>query len=156
EAGRAGAFLGNTSSMVIASSARDDVAAMPIDDGMPGQVYVARPDQVAENPEKFVAFLRATHRAAKEIVGAEDLTPILTKIGEKHEVSGLKNTEIAQKDLRANAENWASKGEENLLRNIPEMWDRAVELLAGAKLIDKTVPATDLYTNDLLDQALKA
>lgn len=156
EAGRAGAFLGNTSSMVIASSARDDVAAMPIDDGMPGQVYVARPDQVAENPEKFVAFLRATHRAAKEIVGAEDLIPILTKIGEKHEVSGLKNTEIAQKDLRANAENWASKGEENLLRNIPEMWDRAVELLAGAKLIDKTVPATDLYTNDLLDQALKA
>ena len=156
EAGRAGAFLGNTSSMVIASSARDDVAAMPIDDGMPGQVYVARPDQVAENPEKFVAFLRATHRAAKEIVGAEDLTPILTKIGEKHEISGLKNTEIAQKDLRANAENWASKGEENLLRNIPEMWDRAVELLAGAKLIDKTVPATDLYTNDLLDQALKA
>lgn len=156
EAGRAGAFLGNTSSMVIASSARDDVAAMPIDDGMPGQVYVARPDQVAENPEKFVAFLRATHRAVKEIVSAEDLTPILTKIGEKHEVSGLKNTEIAQKDLRANAENWASKGEENLLRNIPEMWDRAVELLAGAKLIDKTVPATDLYTNDLLDQALKA
>ncbi|WP_421929059.1 ABC transporter substrate-binding protein [Neoaquamicrobium sediminum] len=156
EAGRAGAFLGNTSSMVIASSARDDVAAMPIDDGMPGQVYVARPDQVAENPEKFVAFLRATHRAAKEIVGTEDLTPILTTIGGKHDVSGLKNMETAQKDLRANAENWASKGEENLLRNIPEMWDRAVELLAGAKLIDKTVPATDLYTNDLLDQALKA
>lgn len=156
EAGRAGAFIGNTSSMVIASSARDDVAVMPIDDGMPGQVYVARPDQIAENPAKFVSFLRATHRAAKEIVGAEDLMPILKTIGEKHDVSGLKNPDTARKDLQANAQNWAAKGEENLLRNVPEVWERAVGLLSGAKLIDKTVPATELYTNDLLDQALKA
>ncbi|EKF18491.1 NMT1/THI5 like domain-containing protein [Nitratireductor pacificus pht-3B] len=156
EAGRAGAFIGNTSSMVIASAAREDVAVMPIDDGMPGQVYVARPDQIAENPEKFVSFLRATHRAASEIVGAEDLLPILKTIGEKHDVTGIKNADTAQKDLRANAQNWASKGEENILRNIPEVWERAVGLLSGAKLIDKTVPAAELYTNDLLDQALKA
>ncbi|MGI6853777.1 ABC transporter substrate-binding protein [Mesorhizobium sp. 1B3] len=156
EAGRAGAFIGNTSSMVMASSARDGVAVMPIDDGMPGQVYVARPDQIAENPAKFVSFLRATHRAAKEIVGAEDLMPILKSIAEKHDVSGLKNLDTAQKDLQANAQNWAAKGEENLLRNVPEVWERAVGLLSGAKLIDKTVPATELYTNDLLDQALKA
>lgn len=156
EAGRAGAFIGNTSSMVIATSARDDVAAMPIDDGMPGQVYVARPDQVAENPEKFVSFLRATHRAASEIVNTEDLVPILKTIGEKHDVTGLNNLETAQKDLRANAQNWAAQGNENLLRNVPEVWERAVELLAGAGLIDRKVPATQLYTNDLLDQALKA
>ncbi|CAN0656555.1 NitT/TauT family transport system substrate-binding protein (plasmid) [Nitratireductor aquimarinus] len=156
EAGRAGAFIGNTSSMIIASAARDDVSVMPIDDGMPGQVYVARPDMIAANPEKFVSFLRATHRAAKEIVTTEDLLPILKIIGEKHDVSGLKNLETAQKDLRTNAENWASKGEDNILRNIPELWESAVDLLAGAKLIDKAVPATELYTNDLLDQALKA
>ncbi|MFC5584265.1 ABC transporter substrate-binding protein [Nitratireductor kimnyeongensis] len=156
EAGRAGAFLGNTSSMIIASSARDDVNVMPIDDGMPGQVYVARPDQIAENPEKFVAFLRATHRAASEIVTTEDLQPILKTIGEKHEVTGLSNLETAQKDLRTNAENWASKGNDNILRNVPEVWEKAVGLLADAKLIDKKVPATELYTNDLLDQALKA
>jgi ABC-type nitrate/sulfonate/bicarbonate transport system substrate-binding protein len=156
EAGRAGAFLGNTSSMIIASSARDDVNVMPIDDGMPGQVYVARPDQIAENPEKFVAFLRATHRAASEIATTEDLQPILKTIGEMHEVTGLNNLETAQKDLRTNAENWASKGNDNILRNVPEVWEKAVGLLADAKLIDKKVPATELYTNDLLDQALKA
>ncbi|SEB44536.1 ABC-type nitrate/sulfonate/bicarbonate transport system, substrate-binding protein [Nitratireductor aquibiodomus] len=156
EAGRAGAFLGNTSSMIIASSARDDVEVMPIDDGMPGQVYVARPDEIAENPNKFISFLRATHRAAAEIVDAEDLTPILAKIGEKHDVTGLNNTETAQKDLHTNAQNWASRGKENILRNVPEVWERAVGLLADAKLIDKAVPASELYTNNLLDQALKA
>ncbi|WP_269429289.1 ABC transporter substrate-binding protein [Paracoccus halophilus] len=129
EAGRAGAFLGNTSSMVIASSARDDVVVMPIDDGMPGQVYVARPDQIAADPDRFIAFLRATHRAASEIVQAGDLTPILTRIGEKHDVSSLKNTETATRDLRANAENWAAKGQQNILRNVPEIWERATKLL---------------------------
>jgi hemoglobin-like flavoprotein len=103
-----------------------------------------------------VAFLRATHRAASEIATTEDLQPILKTIGEMHEVTGLNNLETAQKDLRTNAENWASKGNDNILRNVPEVWEKAVGLLADAKLIDKKVPATELYTNDLLDQALKA
>jgi len=156
EAGRAGAYIGNTSSMIIASSARDDVEVMPIDDGMPGQVYVARPDEIAEDPQKFVAFLRATHRAVKEIVTAQDLMPILETIGKAYEVTGLSNPETAQKDLRANADNWASKGQENLLRNVPEVWEGAVELLLEAGLINEKVPAEDLYNNDLLDQALSA
>ncbi|MFV0244738.1 MAG: ABC transporter substrate-binding protein [Qingshengfaniella sp.] len=154
EAGRAGAFIGNTSSMVMASEARDDVHAIPMDDGMPGQVYVASPDAVAAAPEKFVAFLRATHRAALEIVTATDLDPILDAIGAKHEVNGLSNRETARKDLAANAANWAVRGQENLLRNVPEVWENAVSLLSGAGMIDQVVPAADLYTNDLLDQAL--
>lgn len=156
EAGRAGAYIGNTSSMIIASSARDDVEVMPIDDGMPGQVYVARPDEIAKDPQKFVAFLRATHRAVKEIVTAQDLMPILETIGKVHEVTGLSNPDTAQKDLRANADNWASKGQDNLLRNVPEIWEGAVELLLEAGLINEKVPAEDLYNNDLLDQALSA
>ena len=156
EADRAGAFIGNTSSMINAKAASDDVAVMPIDDGMPGQVYVARPDMIAEHPEKFIAFLRATHRAALEIVTAEDLVPILKVIGKEHDVSGLSNMETAQQDLRTNSENWASRGNDNILRNIPDVWASAVDLLSGAGLIDRKVPATELYTNDLLDKALKA
>lgn len=155
EAGRAGAFIGNTSSMIKASEAREGVVAIPMDDGMPGQVYVARPDQVEANPEKFVAFLKATHKAALEIVEADDLAPILKTIGDKYEVSGLSDMETAAKDLRANSENWAAKGKENILRNVPSIWEAAVTTLAENKMIDKTVPAPDLYTNALLDQALK-
>ena len=154
EAGRAGAFIGNTSSMVMASAARDDVVALPIDDGMPGQVYVARPDQIEADPDKFVAFLRATHRSASEIASAADLAPILTKIGEKHDVTGLDDLDLAAKDLRANADNWIAKGPENLLRNVPEVWGRATAILAESGLIDRKVPAEELYTNDLLDRAL--
>lgn len=155
EAGRAGAFIGNTSSMIKASEAREGVYAIPMDDGMPGQVYVARPDEIEAHPDKFVAFLKATHKSALEIVEAEDLMPILKAIGDKYEVNGLSNLETAEKDLRANADNWAAKGKDNILRNVPSIWEHAAATLAETGMIDKQVPATDLYTNALLDQALK-
>ncbi|MGH6763687.1 MAG: ABC transporter substrate-binding protein [Phyllobacterium sp.] len=154
EAGRAGAFVGNISSMITATNAMKDVSSMPIDDGIPGQVYVARPDEIDANPERFVKFLRATHRAVLEIVEAEDLDPILTKLAGKYEINGISDREIARQDLKANAQNWAAKGKENLLRNMPEVWDSAVKLLAGADLVKEAVDAGTLYRNDLLDQAL--
>lgn len=156
EAGRAGAFIGNTSSMIQARQARPDVHAIPMDDGMPGQVYVARPEEIEAEPEKFVKFLRATHRSASEIASAENLVPILETIGGSFDVSGLNNMETAQLDLRTNSQNWVAKGEANLLRSVPEVWENAVDLLSSAGMIDTAVDPTTLYTNALLDQALSA
>lgn len=154
EAGRAGAFIGNTSSMIRAKSARDTVVAIPMDDGMPGQVYVARPDDVEANGEKYVAFLKATHRAALEIATADELDPILDAIAGKFSVNGLDDREIARVDLATNAQNWVARGEENLLRNIPEVWANAVSLLHGAGMIGEAVDPATLYTNGPLEQAL--
>ncbi|TNF17262.1 MAG: myristoyl transferase [Rhodobacteraceae bacterium] len=154
EAGRAGAFIGNTSSMIKAKSARDTVVAIPMDDSMPGQVYVGRPDDVAANPDKYAAFLKATHKAALDITRAEDLEPILNAIGSRHKVNGLDDMEVAKLDLATNAENWVAKGEENLLRNIPEVWANAIDLLDSAGMIDSKPDATTLYTNGPLERAL--
>jgi NitT/TauT family transport system substrate-binding protein len=154
EGGRAGAFIGNTSSMIQAHNAREGVRSIPMDDGMPGQVYVAREDDIEQNADKYVAFLRATHKAAAEVSTADDLTPVLEAIAGKFGVNGLKDMETAKADLAANARNWAAKGQENLLRNIPEVWDNAVELLSGAGLIASKPDPKSLYTNTLLEKAL--
>jgi ABC-type nitrate/sulfonate/bicarbonate transport system substrate-binding protein len=154
EAGRAGAFIGNTSSMIKAKAVQADVHAIAMDDGMPGQVYVARPDDLTANPDKYVAFLKATHKAALEIATAKDLGPILTKIGEAHEVNGLDNMETAKVDLATNAKNWVARGEDNLMRNIPQVWDHAVKTLHDAGMIKAAPDASTLYTNALLDKAL--
>jgi NitT/TauT family transport system substrate-binding protein len=154
EAGRAGAFIGNTSSLIKAMSTRSNVVAIPMDDGMPGQVYVARPDDVAANPKKYISFLKATHKAAFEIGTTEDLEPILEKIGSEHEVNGLDNMETAQIDLAKNATNWMAKGPENLLRNIPAVWSNAIDTLHLAGMIKSAPDAATLYTNDLLDAAI--
>ncbi|WP_220443710.1 ABC transporter substrate-binding protein [Paracoccus luteus] len=154
EAGRAGAFIGNTSSMVLAQAARQNVNAMAMDDGMPGQVYVAHPAEIETRPDSFVAFLKATHRAAAEIAAAGDTAPIIKAIVEKYDVSGADDLEAARRDLGANAENWMAKGTGNLLRNVPEVWAGAVQLLHDAGMIDSAPDAETLYTNALLDRAL--
>jgi NitT/TauT family transport system substrate-binding protein len=154
EAGRAGAFIGNTSSMIAAKAVRPGAVALPMDDGMPGQVYVAREEDVTAHPDKYVAFLKATHRAALEIASAADLGPILEKIVSKHDVNGMADLAVAKDDLAANAANWMAKGPENLLRNVPEVWAHAVALLHGAGMIGAAVDAATLYTNAPLDRAL--
>ncbi|MBU2935207.1 MULTISPECIES: ABC transporter substrate-binding protein [Pacificibacter] len=158
EAGRAGAFIGNTSSMIKAKSTGKGVHAFAMDDGMPGQVYVAREDDLAANSAKYVSFLKATHRAALEIATTPeaDLGPILNVIGSMHDVNGLSDIETAKRDLATNAQNWMAKGEENLLRNIPDVWAGAAEMLHGQGMIGKAVDPTTLYTNALLDEALGA
>lgn len=75
-------------------------------------------------------------------------------IGEKFDVSGLDDTATARRDHYTNAQNWVAKGEENLLRNIPEVWAGAVEMLYGANMISEQVDPTTLYTHALLEQAL--
>ncbi|MGR3659978.1 MAG: ABC transporter substrate-binding protein [Paracoccaceae bacterium] len=154
EAGRAGAFIGSTSSMIKAKAARPNVHAIPMDDGMPGQVYVARPEDVEANPSKYIAFLKATYRAALEIATSDNLDPIIEKIAATHDVRGMDNKETAKVDLAANAKNWVSKGQENLLRNIPEVWENAVTTLDQARMIKSAPDATTLYTNALLDEAI--
>jgi len=156
EAGRAGAFIGNTSSMIKAKAARDGVIAFPMDDGMPGQVYVARQDDVEANTDKYVAFLKATHRSALEIASTPeaDLDPILEKIGSSHDVRGLDDVAVARQDLATNAKNWVAKGEANLLRNIPEVWADAVPTLHAAGIIGSSPDPETLYTNALLERAL--
>ncbi|WCR10486.1 ABC transporter substrate-binding protein [Paracoccus stylophorae] len=154
EAGRAGAFIGNTSSMIKAKEARPNVHAVPMDDGMPGQVYVARPEDIEANPDKYVSFLRATHKAAREIATAGDLDAIIAKIASVHEVNGIDDPETAKIDLATNAENWMAKGGDNLLRNVPEVWQNAVERLHEAGMIGTAPDASTLYTNALLDKAI--
>ncbi|UFM67013.1 ABC transporter substrate-binding protein (plasmid) [Paracoccus sp. MA] len=154
EAGRAGAFVGNTSSMILASAARSDVHAIPMDDGMPGQVYVASPAEIEAAPEKFIAFLKATHRSAREIAAAEDLGPVLEKLVGKFTISGASDAELAKRDLETNARNWMARGPENLLRNVPEIWAHAVETLHRADMLDAAPDPTTLYTNALLERAV--
>jgi NitT/TauT family transport system substrate-binding protein len=156
EAGRAGAFIGNTSSMIKAQAESEGVHAFAMDDGMPGQVYVAHPEMIAAHPEKFIAFLRATHKAASEIAALpqDQLDPILQAIGGKFDVSGLDDVETARSDLYTNARNWVARGDDNLLRNVPEVWASAVDMLFEAGMITKQVDPTTLYTNALLESAL--
>ena len=95
----------------------------------------------------------------KELV--EMIVCALVDRPEAVEISEIKGThahvielQVAKEDLATNAQNWISKGEENLLRNIPEVWGNAVSLLDSAGMIDTRPDPTSLYTNMPLERAL--
>ena len=47
-----------------------------------------------------------------------------------------------------------AQGEDNLLRNVPEVWRKAAELINKAGIV-KVADADALYTNQYLDEAAK-
>ncbi len=155
EAGRIDGFMGNISTAEKALASFPGASAVRLDDGVPGQVYVATPAQIARNEAQYVAFLRAVHRSASAIVDARDLEPIIKEIGKSFEIGGLDDMALAKRDLQGNAQSWIAKGRENLLRHVPDLWAGAVKLMNDAQMIKATPDPATLYTNALLDKALR-
>ena len=57
--------------------------------------------------------------------------------------------------MKGDIELWLSSGRENLLRNVPALWQSARDNLLEAGLAD--IPdVTKLYTNRFVDEANKA
>ncbi len=154
EAGRIYGFMASISSVIKILAAVPSAFAIPIDDGVPGQIYVATPKSLAANGDHYVKFLRAVHASVNAILDAKDKKVILDAIGAKFEIPGIKDTPTAIEDITRNSQTWAAKGRENLLRNIPDHWAAAVDTLsAGGILKQKPDPRT-LYDNSFLDRAL--
>lgn len=153
EAGRIDGFMGNVSTTVRLLSSNADIEAIKVDDGIPGQVYVADDNAIKNDSERFVRFLKATKASASAILDADDLTPILNSIGSEFEVRALSDMENAKRDLKENSGLWVAKGRENLLRNVPELWAGGVRLMGEAGMIPTNTDPTTLYTNKIWQEA---
>ena len=153
EAGRIDGFMGNVSTAVKLTSTNPAISAIKVNDGIPGQVYVARDSDIGGNADRYVRFLRATIASATAILKTDDLTPILESIGGTFKIRTLSDMENARQDLKANAELWSANGMENLLRNVPAEWAGGVKLMGEAGMIPEGTDATKLYTNAIWDKA---
>lgn len=154
QAKRIDGFMASISTLVKIRAAEPDAVAYAVDDGLPGQVYVASPAAIQGNEEQYVGFLRAVHRSASDILDAPDPKAILTAIAFVADIPGIKDSDTAVLDLKQNAQTWVAKGRQNLLRNVPEQWASAVQVMSETQMINASVDPTALYTNALLDKAL--
>ncbi|MGE0629334.1 MAG: ABC transporter substrate-binding protein [Hyphomicrobiaceae bacterium] len=153
EAKRIDGFMGNVSTTVKLLSENTEITAIKVNDGIPGQVYVARQADAEKNADPYVRFLRATIAAANTIIDAKDLTPILKSIGTGFKIRSLSDMGNSARDLKQNAELWVASGRENLLRNVPETWASGVKLMGEAGMIPAGTDPATLYTNSVWDKA---
>ncbi len=153
EGKRINGFLASISSVVKILSAVPNAQILPVDDGIPGQVYVASPQALAAHGDDYVRFLRAVFASANAILDAKDRAPIVKAIGDKFEIPGIDDAKAAASDLEQNAKTWVAKGRENLLRNVPEHWAAALKVMSETGMVKGSVDPATLYDNTFRDKA---
>jgi ABC-type nitrate/sulfonate/bicarbonate transport system substrate-binding protein len=120
---------------------------------MPGGVIVTTRDFVAKNPDTAVKFVRAMRNSAKEILVADPNT-IVERIEKKYEISASKERAFRVEAVRAYNAMTTAQGEQNVMRNVPEVWQKAAELVTKAG-IAKVADINTLYDNKYFDEATK-
>ncbi len=155
EAKRVDGFLGNTSSAIRLLAQNYPVVTMGMDDGIPGQVYVAEESVLASNRNDYVAFLRAAYRSVQELIAMDDaaMQKAIELMRGKFDIPGATNMQIALADLRANRALWTTTDPKHTLRHDEKHWAEAEELLRKAGMLKK--PTTKrLYTNEIWEAAV--
>lgn len=109
-----------------------------------------------ERHAAIVGYLRALH-ATKMALNEESTRIALLEAAaadDQWDLPALDDIETASRVVESTATQWFEEGEENLLRNIPERWEQGVAELIELGVVPEGTEATDLYTNDPLDEAL--
>jgi NitT/TauT family transport system substrate-binding protein len=107
-----------------------------------------------ERRSEIVAYLKGLHAAMLAINDEAQLTELIPVTRAEWDLPQLDDVEKAKPVIASVASRWFEDGEENLLRNIPERWEAGVAELIELGVVPEGTEATDLYTNDLLDEAL--
>lgn len=125
----------------------DDVAPIP------GQCYIARRSTLAANSDIVVRFLRAVKLSLDSMLADTDLSKTLANL-RGFEIAEMRNATTAPLVLRNEMQFWLTAGRENMLRNVPERWQRGYDLMAAAGFAPAGVKAETLYTNEFVERAL--
>ncbi len=120
---------------------------------IPGQCYIAKRESVRRDGPLVVSFLKAVKRSIDDMLADTDLSTTLKRI-EGFEIAEMRNRAVAPDILRNEMQFWLTAGRENILRHVPERWQKGYDLMAAAGF---TPPgkADGLYTNEFVDQALR-
>jgi ABC-type nitrate/sulfonate/bicarbonate transport system substrate-binding protein len=121
---------------------------------MPSQIYLTTQQVIDTQPELVLAFVRAMKASAEEML-AGPLEPIVDRAAAEFDIPGIRDKPALVRTVRGDMDLWLSEGRDNLLVNIPSLWQSARDSLAAAGLADYP-DVTRLYTNRFVDQARKA
>jgi NitT/TauT family transport system substrate-binding protein len=120
-----------------------------------GTNLVTQTGFLEENRDVVVRYLRALHAVKTALIDEEQRRELIPCVADGGwDLPQLEDQEAAFAIIGSTATTWLEEGEENLLRNVPELWEEGLTQLIEQGLVPEGTEATDLYTNDPLDEAL--
>jgi NitT/TauT family transport system substrate-binding protein len=121
---------------------------------MPNQGYLTTTGFLQKNPDAAVGFLKAIKSSVDEIL-TQPRQAIFERAAKEFDIQGIRNMD----KILAISGNWPnlllSQGRENLLRNVPALWQQGADVLTSVGYLEQA-DAKQFYTNDYIDKALKA
>jgi ABC-type nitrate/sulfonate/bicarbonate transport system substrate-binding protein len=116
---------------------------------MPSQCYFTTREVIEKSPELCQGFVRALRASVAEIM-AGPVAPIITRAAKDYDIPGIKDPATLVKTIEEDIPLWLSQGKENLMRNVPALWQAGRDAMADAGLAN-IADATTLYTNRFVD-----
>ncbi len=150
--GRIDGFIAttNVASLLTRSGAAITTFSTDVYAPMPSQIYLTTRTIIDHQPDLCRAFLRGLKASVDEIM-AGPVEPLIERASKQFEIPGIRDRAALVQTIADDIPLWLSQGRDNLLRNVPTLWQSAATSLAAAGLAD--IPdVTKLYTNAFVDK----
>lgn len=106
--------------------------------------------------DDLVGYLRAMKKALDVVLdGGDELQALMPEVRKDWDLPQLDDPAKATPVIQGVGKMWLAAGRENLLRNVPERWEEGIQGFIDQKIAKEGAKATDFYTNDLIDEALR-
>lgn len=114
------------------------------------QLYMLARDDLAKNRDLAGKYLRSIDAALKFMIADDGFDKTLQIMRRKYSFATLQDTEVAKDSLREYVRVWTSAGESNVLRTVPERWQRGYEELVRAGRVEAGKDPSAWFTNELV------
>ena len=152
--GRVDCFIASLQVVAALEKVKEDVLVWSTDRyaPMPGQCYASGITFAEKNPDLMRRAMKAMRASAEEIM-TQRLVPLFQRAAKTYDIPGMKDVEgHAEVEKLTTERLWLSEGRDNLLRNVPKLWEAGVTVLRENEIASIADPTT-LYTNRFLDPA---
>jgi ABC-type nitrate/sulfonate/bicarbonate transport system substrate-binding protein len=121
---------------------------------MPSQVYATTREVAEKEPDLVVRFLKGLKASVDDLLTL-DYNVVLDRIAKDFEIPGIRNRAPLIAIAREAKDLWFTEGRENLMRNVPALWQKGADAINRSGLF-KVDDIGRLYTNRFIDAALKS
>jgi NitT/TauT family transport system substrate-binding protein len=117
-----------------------------------GQCYVTSKRQVVEKKDQLQAYMNATKAATDDVLAdrGNNFMKIIEMVRKKYDFPELQDDKIAQGVMKQQVDAWFVAGEENLLKTVPEDWQKTYDQVVDVKLAPGGKDPQPWFNNDLV------